>query len=159
MAIKTASGTRIWIGPAVDPDVVTLTSLKALTGWVEIKKVEDYGEFGDSSGSVEFSEVGRGRKEKAKGVRDAGTLSLKVGLVQGDPGQLALIDAEASSSNYAFRMETPDAPIDGDPNTVEYFAGLVMGKKKNVGTTDNVLRRTFDIGINSEIFEELGNIA
>ncbi|MBP2495383.1 hypothetical protein ABID82_002284 [Methylobacterium sp. PvP062] len=158
MAIKTASGTRIWIGTAVDPDTVTLTSLKAITTWTEIKKVESFGDYGDESAAVEFSEVGRGRKEKAKGVRDAGTLALAVGLVQGDPGQLAMILAEGSSSNYAFRIETPDGPTDDDDNTIEYFAGLVMSKKKNVGTSDNVLRRNFSIGINSEIFEELGHI-
>lgn len=159
MAIKTASGTRMWVGPAVDPDNVTLTSLKALTGWVEIKKVESFGDYGDENSSVNFSEVGRGRVEKAKGQADAGTMALSVGLVQEDPGQLAMIDAQASKSNFAFRIETPDAAIEGDPNTIEYFAGLVMSKRKNLGTTDNVIKRAFNIAINSEIFEELGNIA
>ena len=161
MAIKTASGTRMWIGPAIDPDNATLASLKAISSaaWVEIKKVESFGDYGDENSSVSFSEVGRGRVEKAKGQADAGTMAVTVGVVQGDAGQAAMVDAQASKSNFAFRIETPDAPIDGEPNTIEYFGGLVMSKRKSVGTTDNVLKRTFNIGINSEIFDELGNIA
>lgn len=152
MAIITASGTKFYIGGQVTDTVDTASEFAALT-WVEVKNVETYGEFGDESSAVTFSAVGDGRVQKAKGARDAGTLAVTVGLVPNEPGQLAFIAAEGTNKNYAFKMVLPDAPTDLYTNTINYFRGLVMSKRLNVGGNDNVLRRTFNVGINSEIFE------
>lgn len=152
MAIITASGTKFYIGSQVTDAVDTAGEFASQT-WTEIKNVETFGEFGDESSAVTFSSVGDGRVQKAKGARDAGSLAVTVGLVPDDAGQLAIIAAEGTNKNYAFKMELPDAPTDQFTNTVNYFRGLVMSKRLNVGGNDNVLRRTFNIGINSQIYE------
>lgn len=152
MAIITASGTKFYIGGQVLDAVDTAAEFAALT-WVEIKNIETYGEFGDASAAVTFSAVGDGRVQKAKGARDAGELALTIGVVPNEPGQLALIAAEGTNKNYAFKIELPDAPTDDFTNTIMYFRGLVMGKRLNVGGNDNVLRRAVSIGINSAIIE------
>ncbi|WP_210482751.1 phage tail tube protein [Microvirga antarctica] len=151
MAITTATGTKIYIGPAVTDTTDTIPEFAALTPWVEITLVETYGEFGDESSAVTFAAVGDGRVRKAKGARDAGTLALTVGHDPLDVGQAAIDAAESTSNTYAFKVVLSDSPSDLYTDTVIYFRGLVMSKRKNVGGNDNVLRNTYNIGIDSPL--------
>ena len=146
MAITTASGTKIFIGPVATDAVDTVAEFKALTGYVEVKKVESYGDFGDESAAVTLNTIGEGRIEKAKGSRDAGTLALTVAFVGDDPGQLAMEAAEKDYRNYAFQVLFPDGAS-------QYFRGLVMSRRRNIGSANDVLKRVFNIGINSELFD------
>lgn len=146
MPIITASGTKIEIG-AVAPDTTsTKLAYDALTPYVEIKRVESYGDFGDERAPVTFNSVGSGRVEKAKGSADAGTLALTVGYDPQDAGQIAVEAALANINNFAFRVTFPD-------KSVQYFRGLVMSKRRSIGTADNVIKRVFNIGINSELLD------
>lgn len=152
--IFTASGTRIYIAGAVtETQADSVAEFAALTGWTEVGLVETYGEFGDESAAVTFAAVGDARIRKAKGARDAGTLALTVGYDPLDAGQISLETAEGTNDNYAFKVVLPDAPSADYNDTTIYFRGLVMSKRKNIGTNDNVVRRMFNIGINSQLFE------
>jgi hypothetical protein len=146
MAITTASGTKIEIGPVAADNVDTASEYAALTPYTVVGKVESIGDFGDERSAVTFNEIGAGRIQKAKGSADAGTIALTVAYVSADPGQLALEAALNNINNFAFRVTFPDGAI-------QYFRGLVMSKKRSIGTADNVLKRTFNIGINSEILD------
>lgn len=146
MALITASGTKFFIGPATSEATDTAAAFAALTSYVEVKKVESFGDFGDESAAVTFNEVGAGRISKAKGSKDAGTIALTVGYAPSDPGQIAMEAAQASNENFAFKVIFPDGSI-------QYFLGLVMSKRRNIGTADNVLKRVFNVGINSEIID------
>lgn len=154
MAITTATGAKYFIGGTTAIDYTTdagaIAAFEALT-WVEIKEVEDGGEFGDESADVTFQSLGDGRVRHLKGARDAGTIALVVGDDPLDPGQLAVRSAEKTKFQYNFKVEYEDAPSALYENSVDYFRGLVMSARKNVGTGDNVLRRTFNIGISTEI--------
>ncbi|MCX8282481.1 phage tail tube protein [Phyllobacterium sp. 0TCS1.6C] len=154
MAITTATGAKYFIGgtTAIDytTDATAIADFEALT-WVEVKEVEDGGEFGDESSDVTFQSLGDGRVRHLKGARDAGTIALVVGDDPLDPGQIAMRAAEKTKFQYNFKVEYEDAPSAQYENSVDYFRGLVMSGRKNVGTGDNVLRRTFNIGISTEI--------
>jgi hypothetical protein len=152
--IITASGARIYIGSAVASDVDTLAEFSAMSGWTEIGLVESLGEYGDESSTVTFAALGDGRMRKAKGARDAGVLALTVGHDPTDTGQAAIEAAEATNNNYAFKVVLPDSPTDLYSDTIQYFRALVMSKRLNVGENDNVVRKTFNVGINSEIFTD-----
>ena len=151
--IVTATGTRIYIGTAAASTVDTLAEFEAISTWTEIGLVENLGEYGDQSNDVTFSALGDARVRHAKGARDAGQLQMTVGHDPLDLGQAAMEAAEATNDNYAFKVVLPDGPS-GYSDSIEYFRGLVMSKRKNVGTNDNVIRRSFNIGINSEIFTD-----
>ena len=155
--IITASGTKIYIGPAVAASVDTLAEFQAISPWTEIGLVENVGEYGDESAAVTFAAVGDGRMRKSKGARDAGTLALTCGHDPLDAGQAAVEAAEATNLKYAFKVVIPDGPA-GYSNTIQYFRGLVMSKRKNVGTNDNVVRNNYAIAIDSEIFEDPASI-
>ncbi len=70
-----------------------------------------------------------------------------------DVGQAAMIAAEATNDNYMFKIILPDGPV-GYSDTIQYFRGMVMGKRQNVGNNENLIRRNFNVGINSAILED-----
>jgi len=70
-----------------------------------------------------------------------------------DVGQQALIAAEATKDNYAFKLVLSDQPSGGSPTT-QYYRGMVMSKTMRLATADNIMRRVFNIGINTAIIEE-----
>jgi len=157
MTITTATGARYFIGGTTDinysSDAAAITAFKALT-WVEIGEVEDGGEFGDESSDVTFQSLSDGRVRHLKGARDAGTLDLVVGDDPLDAGQIAVRAAEQTKFMHNFKIEYEDAPGPTYSNSVDYFRGLVMSFRKNVGEGDNVMRRTASIGINTVILTE-----
>ena len=154
MAITTATGAKYYIGPVTTidrtSDVTALASFEGIV-WTEIGEVEDGGEVGDQSADVTFQSLGDGRVRHLKGARDAGTINLVCGDDPLDAGQQALRAAEQTKFVYPFKIVYEDAPSDAYSDSVDYFEGLVMSARKQISTGDNVLRRTFAIGINSEI--------
>jgi hypothetical protein len=155
--VVTASGTRVFIGSAVTSAVDTIAEFEGISGWVEVGLVESVGEYGDQSNAVNFEALGDGRVRHSKGARDAGTLAIVCGHDPTDSGQAALIAAEATNNNYAFKVILPDGPA-GYSDTIQYFRGMVMGKRLNVGNNENIIRKNFSVTINSEIFEDPASI-
>lgn len=149
--IFTATGTTISIGPSVTSATDTAAEYAALTPWTPIGLVSSIGEFGDESSAVTFAVIGDGRTRKAKGARDAGTLAITAGYDITDDGQEALVAAEATYSNYAFRVVLPNRLNAGGTDEIQYFRGLVMSKRLNVGNNDNVVTSSFMVAINSPI--------
>lgn len=153
MAITTASESKVFI--CSTPWVNTLedaADYAALT-WIEVGEVEDMGEFGDESSDVTFSSIGDGRTRHLKGVRDAGTLSLVCGRDPLDAGQVALKAAEKTKFSYPIKIEAADAPSADYSDSVYYFGAKIMSARDNYGTVDNVVRSTFQLGIDTEIIE------
>src|SRR4051812_3717890 len=137
--VTTASGTRVYIGSAATSTIDTIAEFEGISGWTEIGLVESVGEYGDQSNAVNFEVLGDGRVRHSKGARDAGTLALVCGHDPTDVGQSALEAAEATNNNYAFKVVLPDGPA-GYSDTIQYFRGMVMGKRKNVGNNENIIR-------------------
>lgn len=153
--IQTTSGAKFYIGASVtSAQADTLAEFTAMTGWTEVGLIEDLGEVGDESSSVTGAAIGDGRIRKAKGARDAGTMAIVCFHDPIDAGQLAMIAAEATNNNYAFKIVLPDSPSGAYTDTIQYFRGLVMSKRLRLGTNDNIMRRMFNLGVNSEVFED-----
>ena len=85
--------------------------------WVEIDGWETAGNLGDSAQVITTSLINRNRDIKQKGTRNAGQMQNNFAIVSDDPGQIALIAAEKSPSNYAYKIEGSDSAI-GTPATV-----------------------------------------
>jgi len=146
--IQTTSGTKFYISSAAAPSATdTVAEYEALT-FTEVMEVENLGNIGDVSTEVTGAAIGDSRIRKAKGARNAGTMNVVCfDAVPSDTGQLAVMDAEKTVDNYAFKIEFP-APAVGTPE-IWYFRGLVMSNELELGTNDNIRRRRFNIGVNS----------
>lgn len=153
--INTSLGARLYISNAAVLDTVdTISEFEALT-WVEVEPVENIGDFGDEAAAVTFSALKDGRVRKMKGARDAGTLAVVVGHNPSQTGQAQMITAEGTKFNYGFKVEIPDAPSNLYTNSFFYFRGKVMSKRMGVGGNGDVTKRTFNVGVDSQIYEDL----
>ena len=76
--------------------------------------------------------------------------ALFLGAPVANAGQTALLAAEASPNNFAFRIVFNDAPQGGTPSE-RRFCGMVMSASEQLDGADNVMKVTFRVGINSNI--------
>ncbi len=161
MAIHKNAGSKLFISATpIDPETINdlsdgdaITFFEAINDWTEVEEVEDFGELGDSSEAITFTAVADRRVRKLKGPRDAGTQTVVVGRDPLDDGQEAMIAAEADDFNYAFKVELDDARSPSYGDSALYYGGLVMNKPTNLGNVSNVVRRNFQIGINTAVYE------
>lgn len=153
--VITGMDTRVFIGPPIASSVDTLAEFLALdigNAFVEVELIESLAPYGDSSGEVNFSSLKDGRVRKAKGSRNAGNPEMVVGYDYSDPGQAALRAAQKTNLKYAIKVMLPNPLSPGGDGQIDYFRALVMTDPKNVGNADNVVRQTFQFGIDSEVF-------
>ncbi len=150
--ISAANGATFFIGPASDLPPVDGPTASALT-YVQVKKVETIGDYGDTAQGVTFTALDDQRVEKTKGARDAGDLTLTCAFIAGDPGQMAMDAAEATANNFVFKVVLNDEPINGVAPTTTYLFGLVSSNKRQVGAANNVLRIMYSISLNAAPIE------
>lgn len=155
--VNTAAGTEVAIGTTKDVDLTAsesaiITSFAADT-FTEVSLVEDVGEFGDESTAVTFTALKDSRVRKAKGSRDAGTIALVCARAPNDAGQDIMRTAEKSPLDYNLRITLNDQLTEAGDPTVYYMRVKVMSQRTAVGSVDNVIRTTFNLGINSAIYE------
>lgn len=152
MAVKTAAGTKVFIGPK--GTYADLAAYEAIT-WVEIGEVETLGDFGDSVGVATFTALANRRVRKFKTTYDAGTMSLTVGDDASDVGQQDVELALYDDGDFPFKVVYNDqiTAVTGNGTTL-YFQGKVINGARNVGDVENIIRRSYDVGINTEILTD-----
>jgi hypothetical protein len=163
MAISTSAGARIFIGQTVNVTTIEAMSAEvalafweaiAEEDWTEIEEVESISQFGDTSQVANFVSLGKRRVRKLKTTKDAQTTTLTVGRDPLDPGQIALSAAQKTDFNYAFRVIYNDARDENYSPSTDYFGGMVLSEPVTVGAATDVTKRTFEVGINTAIYED-----
>lgn len=152
MPIFATAGSKFYIGGPLSPTFGAPLTTTSFTGqtWTQVEPLETIGSLGDSANEVTFTAIGDQRVQKLKGARDAGTLEIVAGIDYANAGQTALLAAEASPNNFAFRIVFNDAPQGGTPSE-RRFCGMVMSASEQLDGADNVMKVTFRVGINSNI--------
>ncbi|MFI3904323.1 hypothetical protein [Ochrobactrum sp. S1502_03] len=151
MPIVTTSGTKLFIGGVLDakPDDFVAADFTPQT-FVRVNNLEGLGTIGDTSTEVTFDDIGKGRTQKLKGTRNAGNQEIVLGIDYADAGQLAIIAAEKTIHDYAFKLEFNDAPAGGTPSQ-RLFIAKVMSAAEALDTANNVMKLNVTLGINSNI--------
>lgn len=151
MTIHATNGTKIYIGSVMLPEIDDLTEAD-FTGetWVEIGETEGLGSVGDTANEITADLINRGRTFRAKGTRNAGTMEIVCALDPTDPGQVAVVAAEKTRNNYAFRIEFPDAPS-GGTGTTRYFIALVGSAVEALDAANNVMKLNTSLWVNSNV--------
>lgn len=149
------AGMKIFIGPVfdLDGDDVEAVDFSTLTGWLQIKGWETMGSFGDTAAEITESIIDQNRDLSIKGTRNAGTMQNQFEVYATDPGQLALIAAEKTPFNYAFRIEGNDKPLTGGApkNSMRYFAALVTSASEQGGGANTAQKFQSTLKINTNI--------
>lgn len=118
--------------------------------WKQITPVEGLGQIGDTSEVITFDSIGEGRRKKIKGVRDAGTMDVVLGVDYSDEGQVALIAAEKTAFDYAFKIVPNDAPPGGTPSE-RLFIAQVTSVAEVFDTVNNVVKLNASLAVNSNV--------
>lgn len=151
MAIFSVAGATISIGTTTA--ATDATSFAADT-YKEIGETETIGDFGDTAAEIQFTGLGDNRVQRLKGAFDGGTLQLTCGRDDADQGQAALLAAFASPLDYNIKIAWNNPATSGGTGGITYFRGKVMSRTLVNGTgPNNVMKRQFNIGVNSALVE------
>ncbi|WP_103172886.1 hypothetical protein [Paracoccus sp. SY] len=151
MTIYATNGARLYIGGALDtksdPFVEADFSGQA---WEEIGETENLGTVGDTSAEIAFDSIPAQRTRRLKGTRNAGSMDLVMGIDYEDAGQQALIAAEKTPHDYAFRIVLNDAPAGGTPSE-RMFVAKVASVAEAYDTANSVMKLNASLWVNSNV--------
>lgn len=148
--IHSAAGSEIFIGPAnsVADDETAYT---ALTPYKKITGAGGLGDFGPSAALITWEGLDDEYVTKAKGIRNAGAVQLQVAWNPLDPGQQALIAAEATKFMFAFKTTAADAADVNDTDSMWFYKALVMTAVVARTGPNNVMTLTCNCEISGRI--------
>lgn len=154
MSLYPVAGCKYFIGGVLaDKDTDFVESDFTSQTWVQVKGWSQMGSIGDTAALIDMSLIDADRSKKAKGVRNAGSMQNVFGQNDTDAGQIALIAAEKTRHNYAFKIELNDKPTAGEAPTASQrlFVGLVMSAQEAGGEANSPRTLNSTIEINSNI--------
>lgn len=151
MTINATAKSRVYIGNP-NATIALLADFEAET-WTEINEVEDLGEWGAEGTEITFKSLADSHVRRRKGTIDSGTIALVCGRDPSDPGQNKARAAVENHLPYSFKVELADKPTPTGENTVFYFRAPVMSARNNFGTSDDLTKTTFNLGIDGAILE------
>lgn len=151
MTIYATNGSKLYIGAAlaaksadfVEADFTSQT-------WVEIGEIEALGTLGDAANEISFDSISSSRTRRLKGTRNAGSMEVVAGLDYDDPGQLAVIAAEKTPHDYAFRLVLNDAPPGGTPSE-RLFVAKVASAAEALDGANSVMKLNMTLWVNSNV--------
>jgi len=150
MAVYASNGATFYIcETAQASEPANAAAYQALT-WVKVGELESLGTFGDTSNEISWATLEDPRVRRFKGTRNAGTLEIVCGRDYGDDGQTAILTAEESDDEFAFKVLFNDAPSGGTPSE-RYFVAVVGAATETVDTADNIVKLNATLWINSKI--------
>jgi Phage tail tube protein, TTP len=147
------SGMLIHIASAaVTTEPANAAAYAALT-WTQIGNVRSYSAFGDTQNIINAPVVGDSRIRKIAGSRDAGNVSLTVYTDESDTGQLALIAAALTSSQYPIRVDYPNASklTVGGTIAKRYFVAIVAGGKETPGGNEDIITTEWTLALTTKV--------
>lgn len=150
MTIYATAGLKLYIGGTKEQGGDFDLPDFAGEAWVQIKELEGAGSVGDTSEAINFTAIEDARTRTIKGPRSAGTMEIVCGIDADDPGQLALIAAERTPYDYAFKLTLNDAPPGGTPSE-RYFIAKVMSQSEQYDQANSVMKLNASLGVNSNV--------
>lgn len=154
MTIKTGTGCTLAIGTVLAAPNGLQAEYEA-DSYTNVGTIEELGEFGDQRSSVTFAPLDVGRMLKARGIADAGDMTVIYAHSTADSGQDAIKTAyEAVSQSldeFNFRIQLNDS-LGSNPTTF-YFRAKIMTRRVQSISNDAVVKVQAVLGINSGVLE------
>lgn len=151
MTIFATAGAKLYIGGVLSTKTSDFAAADfTAQTWVEIGNTEGLGTLGDTASEIPIDLVGEGRTKRLKGTRSAGTMEVVCALDYADAGQLALIAAEKTEHDYAFRVVLNDAPAGGTPSE-RLFIAAVGSASEAYDTANSVVKLNASLWVNSNV--------
>lgn len=114
--------------------------------WTEIGQIENYGNHGMQAQEIAFTAVADGVVQKLKGSKNYGTMTLAVGHVPSDAGQVIVAAASESQNRYSAKIVYPLG--DGEVANEQHFLdALVMAREFQDGDANSVRKLAVGLAI------------
>jgi hypothetical protein len=153
MSVYATKDSKLFIGGVMEEkgtDHVLADFTTTPQTWKEIGEIEGLGSLGDTSTPITFDSIGAGRTRTIKGTRSAGTMEVVCGIDAEDEGQIALIAAEKTDYDYAFKIVFSDAPAGGTASE-RYFIAKVMSQSEVYDSANSVMKFNASLAVNSNV--------
>lgn len=147
------ANSKLYIGPAkafAGTDFVEADFTTGSPTYTQIGGTTNLGSAGDTSQLITSDQINIARTRKAKGTRNAGSMTVICDLDISDTGQLAAIAAEKTADSYSFKLTFNDAPAGGTPST-RYFTAFVMSASEQWDEANSVMKLNLTLEIDSNI--------
>lgn len=116
--------------------------------YTAIGEVVDVGEIAKAWAAITHQSVTRAYPQKLKDTYDIGNVSMTLGRVNNDVGQVLLATALASSASYSFKVALPGGDI-------AYFTGKVLKSGLGAIASGAVSSTVVDIAVDPETLYEV----
>ena len=140
--VQTVAGTLLKVAAGA-PATYDATGFAALT-MITIGEVENLGNYGKKYALVKHNPIGTRATVKRKGSYDSGQMTLSIGRVPSDAGQLLAAAAAASDLSYSFEVIYPS----GEKH---YFSAQTMSFEYVNGTVDSIQKATVMLELDNDI--------
>lgn len=108
--------------------------------YTAIGEIENYGNHGVTATIVEFTPIDTAVVAKMKGSKNYGTMTLSVGSIPTNAGQVILKAASESTAHYSAKLTYPDGEI-------HYMDVLVAKHEYQDGTVNDPMKLSVDLAI------------
>ena len=139
------AGSRFYIGGVMSDQAADFVQADFNgQSWVEVDGWTQMGDLGEQPNMITASLINRDRDKAMKGTRQVVNMDNRFTIIDADAGQLACIAAEASDSDYAFRIVFPSgaqrlfigvvtsaSETGGEANTIRYL-GVTIARNSHV---------------------------
>lgn len=150
--IFSTAGAKVYIGgtKSMKSTDFTAADFSTETWNTEITGLESLGSLGDTASEIAQDIVGEGRTKRIKGTRNAGAMELIAAINYADAGQQALLAAEKTPHDYAFRVVFNDAPEGGTPSE-RLFIAKVGSVSEAYDTANSIMKLNSSLWVNSNV--------
>jgi len=138
--INSAAGATLAISASL-PATYDASGYAATTiTYTAVGQVENFGNHGVTATVTEFTPVDTSVVTKVKGSKNYGTMSMTLGSIPGDAGQIILKAASESSNRYSVKITYPDTSI-------HYMDILVSKYEQTDGAVNDIQKITCDLAV------------
>jgi len=153
IGVQTTAGAELAMSPNL-PATLDLAGFQAVTGFVDISEVTNYGNLTRSFASVNHSAVDRRMVQTLKGTMEANEQTIELGRIKTDEGQMLLdgyCDGVNVDKHATFRITLKD-------DTVYYFCALVKSLDTILGEVNTITGYSAVLAINTKVFTGVGTM-
>lgn len=146
------AGRKIYLGglfvPPTSGRLLTVEDFPAITAntWISIGKWQSSGNLGGDQATITTPYLNEDYDEVQMGTKNPGTMQNTFGVLDDDPGQIALYAAAGDKRLRSFLVEFPDAPVGAAAHgSIRLFAAYVKQPNEQGGEANTAGMMTSEL--------------
>lgn len=144
--LQTMSGATLSISAAIPATYDAAGYAATGMTYTDVGEIENFGNHGVTATITEFTPISTATVGKFKGSKNYGTMSLAIGNLPGNAGQILLEAAAESTAHYSAKITYPLG--DGETTAEIHYLDVLVAKKENQdGAVNDVRKLAVDLAV------------